>query len=79
MHSFGLHSPDMVPSADANFQFQGQGQPVPSDLDLIPRQRLYIDPDIIGRSNVNCACFVNGYVMVDTYAQSRHDFNITLR
>ncbi|XP_076446709.1 uncharacterized protein LOC143284028 isoform X2 [Babylonia areolata] len=56
MHSFGLHSPDVVPTADVDFHNLDEGHSVPSDLytaiyspdvNMIPRQRLYIDPDII--------------------------------
>ena len=60
MHSFGLHSPDMLPVADVDFQtmsdvdlnhlppevYQAIYHP---DTNMIPAQKLYFDPDIIGK------------------------------
>lgn len=58
MHSFGLHSPDMLPAADVDFR-----QMSDSDIAGLPpevynaiynpgytisAQKLYFDPDIIG-------------------------------
>ncbi|KAL8614814.1 hypothetical protein ACOMHN_055840 [Nucella lapillus] len=48
MHSFGLHSPDMVPAADVDFHSLGEGHPATPylyssiyspDVNMIPRQR----------------------------------------
>ena len=60
MHSFGLHSPDMLPVADVDFQTMGDvdlNHLPPEvyqaiyhpDTNMIPAQKLYFDPDIIGK------------------------------
>ena len=57
MHSFGLHSPDMLPDADVDFHVMEDVDMtrLPPEVynaiyrpDVIPQQKLYFDPDIIG-------------------------------
>ncbi|KAK7489874.1 hypothetical protein BaRGS_00018896, partial [Batillaria attramentaria] len=52
MHSFGLHSPDMLPAADVDFQRMDSLPPevysaIYNPGNMIPPQKLYFDPDII--------------------------------
>ncbi|KAK7097654.1 hypothetical protein V1264_004600 [Littorina saxatilis] len=60
MHSFGLHSPDMMPAADVDFRRMSEEDlnRLPPDVysaiyqqqdpaGIIPPQKLYLDPDII--------------------------------
>jgi hypothetical protein len=58
MHSFGLHSPDTLPAADVDFQTMSDVDMtrLPPEVynaiyrpDMIPPQKLYLDPDIIGK------------------------------